>query len=179
MRKSVSTAVLATALLPAMTPAAPTAAAPAPQLLSLFSYSVRVLPLDSAAGMGDGIIVGKANGVAVAYVNGNVVPLPGKAGYSDVQPTSISSNGYIVGYAHSANDDRGLFWASYANAPIDMGGLGAVTHPRAVNAQGVAVGEYYATNYLRSAHGVRLVDEWRHTLHRTAVLEPVAGLRHL
>ena len=146
MRKSIPTTVLATALLPAMAPAAPTSAAPAPQLLNLFSYSAQVLPLDSAAGMGDGIIVGKANGVAVAYVNGKVVPLPGKAGYTNVQPMSISSNGHIVGYAHSANDDRGLFWASYTSAPIDMGGLGGITHPRSVNAEGVAVGEYYQTS---------------------------------
>jgi hypothetical protein len=146
MRKSIPTTVLATALLPAMAPAAPTSAAPAPQLLNLFSYSAQLLPLDSAAGMGDGIIVGKANGVAVAYVNGKVVPLPGKAGYTNVQPMSISSNGHIVGYAHSANDDRGLFWASYTSAPIDMGGLGGITHPRSVNAEGVAVGEYYQTS---------------------------------
>jgi hypothetical protein len=141
MKVPVPTVIVTTALLPVMAQAA------TPELLlNLFSYHAQVLPLDSAAGMGDGIIVGTANGVAVAYVNGQVVPLPGKAGYTGVQPTSISANGYIVGYARSANNDRGLFWPSYLNPPRDMGGLGAITRPRAVNSQGVAVGEYYATS---------------------------------
>jgi len=145
MHRSVATLACLGALLPALAHPAPPAraAAAVPQLLNLFAYRAQLLPLDSAAGMGDGIVIGRAKGVAVAYVNGQVLALPGKAGYTAVQPTSISSNGYIVGYAHSANDDRGLFWASYANAPLDMGGLGAITHPRSVNAQGVAVGEYY------------------------------------
>jgi hypothetical protein len=114
--------------------------------ISPFAYQVQVLPLDTAAGMGDGIIVGTANGVAVAYVNGQVTPLPGKPGYTNVVPTSISSNGYIVGYAHSGTNDRGLFWASYTNTPMDMGGLGAITHPESINDQGVAVGEFYQTS---------------------------------
>src|SRR5690348_15070181 len=110
MKVPVPTVILTTALLPAMAQAA------TPELLlNLFSYHAQVLPLNSAAGMGDGIIVGTANGVAVAYVNAQVVPLTGKAGYTNVQPTSISANGYIVGYARSANNDRGLFWSSYLN----------------------------------------------------------------
>jgi hypothetical protein len=113
---------------------------------NFFGYTVQVLPLDSAAGAGNGIIVGTANGVAVAYVNGHATPLPGKEGYTNIQPTSISPNGYIVGYADSANNTRGLFWSSMTNAPIDMGALGSITHPAAVNSQGVAVGAYYPTS---------------------------------
>ena len=110
------------------------------------SYVIHVLPLDTAAGMGDGIVVGTVGGVASVYVSGQVFSLPGKAGYSNVQPTAISSNGYIVGYAQSGTNDRGLFWASYTNAPIDMGGLGAITHPQSVNSSGVAVGEFFPTS---------------------------------
>lgn len=117
-----------------------------PDLRIGLGYTVQILPLDSAAGMAGGIIVGRLNGVGVAYVNGQVTPLPGKPGYTDIQPTGISSNGYIVGFATSANNTRGLFWPSYTNSPFDMGGLGAVTRPAAVNSQGVAVGAYYATS---------------------------------
>ncbi len=115
-------------------------------LLNLNAYYVTVLPLDSAAGMGDGIVIGTVNGVASAYVNGQVYPLPGKTGYTEIQPTAISSNGYIVGYGHSGTNDRGLFWPSYTTAPIDMGGLGAITHPQSVNSSGIAVGEYWQTS---------------------------------
>jgi len=113
---------------------------------TFFSYRVRVLPLDAAADMSNGIVVGTANGVAVAYVNGQVIPLPGKTGYANIRATAISSNGFIVGSGHSGTNDRGLFWASYNNAPMDMGGLGALTYPRSVNSSGVAVGEFYRTS---------------------------------
>jgi len=115
-----------------------------PLKFNLNAYNVQVLPLDTAAGMGDGIIVGTVGGVASVYVNGQVIPLPGKTGYSNVQPTAISSNGYIVGFGHSGTNDRGLFWSSYTSAPRDMGGLGAITHPQSVNSSGVAVGEYFS-----------------------------------
>ena len=112
-----------------------------------FAYGIQVLPLDAAAGMTDnGIIIGTINGSPVAYVQGGLILMLGKQTYTNVTPTGVSSNGYIVGYANSGSDVRGLFWSSYANAPIDMGGLGALTYPTAVNSQAVAVGYY--SNYL-------------------------------
>jgi hypothetical protein len=107
---------------------------------SLTSYSVTVLPLDSATGMANGIIIGRANGVGVTYVNGQVTPLPSKPSYTNMWPTAIAPNGYIVGYATSGNNTRGLFWPSMTNTPYDMGALGSITTPTAVNSQGQAVG---------------------------------------
>lgn len=149
MNRPVITLLLATTLFQSLNPvASATTALPQanPDLRIVLGYTVQVLPLDSAAGMANGIIVGRANGVGVAYVNGQVIPLPGKPGYTDIQPTGISSNGYIVGFALSANNTRGLFWPSYTNSPFDMGALGSITRPAAVNSQGVAVGAYYQTS---------------------------------
>jgi len=124
---------------------AATGASPLLVFRNPFAYGIQVLPLDTAAGMGNGIIVGKINGSPVAYVQGELILMLGKQGYTNVTPTGVSSNGYIVGYASSGSDVRGLFWSSYANAPIDMGGLGTLTYPTAVNSQAVAVGYY--SNY--------------------------------
>jgi hypothetical protein len=108
------------------------------------TYSIQELPLDTAAAMGGGVIVGTIQGVASVYVNGQVYPLPGKSGYTDITPTAISSNGYIVGYATSGtNVERGLFWTSYTSPPIDIGALDAHMLPQAVNSSGVVVGYYH------------------------------------
>jgi len=123
---------------------------PAPVLAatSLFSYQVQVIPLDYASDMNDGIIIGTSNGVAAAYVNGQVIPLPGLTGYSDIELMAVASNGYIVGQGTKGADTCGLFWASYTSTPIEMGcpGLGAITQVFSVNFQGVAVG----TSFLHS-----------------------------
>jgi len=134
---AVETGVLANA------PLKPVGGPIAPTKFNLDAYNIQLLPLDTAAGMNNGIVVGTVGGVASVYVNGEVIALPGKAGYSKVQPTAISSNGYIVGSAQSGSDQRGLFWPSYSNAPVDMGGLGAITLPQSVNSSGVAVGEFF------------------------------------
>jgi len=118
-------------------------------------YSVHLLPLDTASGMDPAgqIIVGTAKGAAVEYINGQVMPLIGKAGYTKITPTAVSSNGYIVGFATSGNYIRGLFWASYTNAPIDMGALDAATYPQAINSQGVAVGYTASKAFIWSISG--------------------------
>jgi len=133
----------------AVAPVAPVIAVIRPPVL-LTGYTVTVLPLDTAGGMNDGIIVGTAQGNPVAYVNGQVEPLPGFDNYTAITPTSVSATGYIVGYATSTTPSnvpyrRGLFWASRSNAPIDMGALGQFTMPLSINSSGVAVGVSYQT----------------------------------
>jgi hypothetical protein len=136
-------------------------------------YSAQVLPLDYAV-IGDGIIAGTANGVAVVYVDGQVIPLPTLPGYFSVGPTAISSNGFIVGVGNVLGPGprpspappppvletkelavlpaipvtytRGLFWPSYSSVPTVMGALGRVTQVFSVNSQGVAVGASHATS---------------------------------
>jgi hypothetical protein len=115
---------------------------------SFFSYQVQVIPLDYAIDMNDGIILGTSNGIAAAYVNGQVILLPGLTGYRNIELMAVASNGYIVGQGTKGADTCGLFWASYTSTPIEMGcpGLGAITQVFSVNAQGVAVGSYFPQN---------------------------------
>jgi hypothetical protein len=143
--------------------------------INIDAYQVQVLPLDTAGGMGDGIIAGTVQGAAVVLVNGEVIPLPGKAGYTNITPTAVSSNGYIVGTANCCLGEastqptaesialvattvtgqpvaqggayvRGLFWSTYNKEPIDIGSFGDVTMPTSVNSSGVVVGASYAVS---------------------------------
>jgi probable HAF family extracellular repeat protein len=114
-------------------------------LIGRFSYSMSVLPLDAAFAINaSGAIAGRVGANAAVYTQGNVVLLPGKEGYSALTATDIADNGFIVGHGLSAGHQRGLFWESMTAAPIDMGALGNVVSPRAVNSQGTVVGFYEA-----------------------------------
>jgi probable HAF family extracellular repeat protein len=114
-------------------------------LIGRSSYSMSVLPLDAAFAInGAGAIAGRVGGNAAVYTQGTVVLLPGKEGYSALTATDIADNGFIVGHGLSAGHQRGLFWESTTAAPIDMGALGNVVSPRAVNSQGTVVGFYEA-----------------------------------
>ena len=116
------------------------------------SYSMSVLPLDAAFAINaSGAIAGRVGGNAAVYTQGNVVLLPGKAGYSALTATDIADNGFIVGFGLSAGSQRGLFWSSTTAAPIDMGALGGVVSPMAVNSQGVTVGFYVGPGGLPQA----------------------------
>jgi hypothetical protein len=145
VNKLLTTVAIAASLLAQVAAGAPARAIVLPPggvgVVKLNPWIVNLVPLDDLKGFNDEIIVGRAKGVAVAYVNGQVVPLIGLPGYTNIVPTGVSSNGYIVGYATSGTYVRGLFWSSYTSVPLDMGGtLGPSTYPQAVNSQGVAVG---------------------------------------
>jgi uncharacterized membrane protein len=107
------------------------------------SYAMTVLPLDAAFAINtSGAIAGRKGGRAAIYAQGNVILLPGKAGYSDLAAADIADNGSIIGWGMSAGKRRGLFWSSTTAAPLDMGALGGQVFPLSINSQGVAVGYY-------------------------------------
>ncbi|HJU05058.1 MAG TPA: hypothetical protein VJ692_07870 [Nitrospiraceae bacterium] len=113
------------------------------------SYSMSVLPLDAAFAINtSGAIVGRVGANAAVYMQGNVVLLPGKEGYSNLTATDIADNGFIVGSGLSAGNRRGLFWSSTTVAPMDMGALGSEVSPMSINSQGVAVGFYESPPHL-------------------------------
>ena len=114
------------------------------KLINLFGYQRSVVPLDGAYAINRaGDIAGKRGGNAAVYTQGNVVILPGKVGYTNLQAVDIADNGYIVGNGLSAGATRPLFWASMTSQPLDMSALGRITVPTAINSQGVVVGYYY------------------------------------
>lgn len=107
------------------------------------SYTMSVLPLDAAFAINKtGAIAGRVGGNAAVYTNGSVVLLPGKAGYSALTATDIADNGFIVGTGLSAGNQRALFWSSTTAAPLDIGAIGNMMFPMAINSQGGVVGYY-------------------------------------
>lgn len=134
-------------------------------LIGWFSYSMSVLPLDAAFAINaSGAIAGRVGANAAVYTQGNVVLLPGKAGYSALTATDIADNGFIVGSGLSAGNRRGLFWSSATAEPIDMGALGSVVSPMAVNSQGMTVGFYQA-----GPDGSPQAFRWSRTTGMTAI----------
>jgi hypothetical protein len=134
-------------------------------LIGWFSYSMSVLPLDAAFAINaSGAIAGRVGANAAVYTQGNVVLLPGKAGYSALTATDIADNGFIVGSGLSAGNRRGLFWSSTTAEPIDMGALGSVVSPMAVNSQGMTVGFYQA-----GPDGSPQAFRWSRTTGMTAI----------
>ena len=110
---------------------------------SFDSYSMTVLPLEAAHAMNSsGVIAGTTGGNAAIYREGNVVVLPGQAGYTALAATAISDNGIIAGHGLSAGHQRPLYWANETAAPRDMGALSNWVWCRAVNTHGVVVGSF-------------------------------------
>jgi uncharacterized membrane protein len=115
-------------------------------VINWFSYQMSYVPLDEAYAINSsGAIAGKKAGVAAIYSGGNVVTLPGKAGYTDTVAHDIANNGYIVGSGMSAGHRRALFWSSATSQPLDMSALGMFTSPRSINSAGTVVGFYHTT----------------------------------
>jgi hypothetical protein len=107
------------------------------------SYSVTVLPLDRAWAMNSsGVIAGTIGGNAALYRDGNVVLLPGMAGYTGLMATAISDNGIIAGHGQSAGYQRPLYWANETAAARDMGAQDRWAWCHAVNTHGVVALEH-------------------------------------
>jgi uncharacterized membrane protein len=129
----------------ANTPSRASAAGPS-IIFNRLSYQMSYVPLDEAFAINNaGAIAGKKGGAAAVYSGGNVIMLPGKAGYTNTIAIDIANNGYIVGSGMSAGHQRALFWASATSPPLDMSALGMFTSPRSINSAGTAVGVFYTT----------------------------------